>query len=100
MTITSAIVLFSVIWFMVLFVMLPIGLRTQGDVGETVPGTHESAPADFRMRRMALRVTAVSVVLWVLFAGVIASGWITVADLDWFGRGTPPAAAADGGTDG
>ncbi len=31
MGITSALVLFAVIWFMVLFVTLPIGLRTQGD---------------------------------------------------------------------
>ncbi|MAY31868.1 MAG: hypothetical protein CMM86_04625, partial [Rhodovulum sp.] len=38
MTITAAIVLFAVIWFMVLFVTLPVRLRTQGDVGEIVPG--------------------------------------------------------------
>ena len=31
MAITSAIVLFAVIWFLVMFITLPIRLRTQGD---------------------------------------------------------------------
>ncbi len=34
MGITSALVLFAVIWFMVLFITLPLRLTTQGDVGE------------------------------------------------------------------
>ena len=45
MSIVSAIVLFAVIWFMVLFIVLPIRLETQGDVGEHVPGTHAGSPA-------------------------------------------------------
>ncbi len=96
MTITSVIVLFAVIWFMVLFIALPIGLRTQGDEGKIVPGTHAGAPADLKMWRIAGRVTLVSVVLWMAIAGIILSGWITVADLDWFGRGTPRALPDDG----
>ena len=34
MTITGAIVLFSVTWFMVFFCVLPLRLVTQGDAGE------------------------------------------------------------------
>ena len=44
MTITAAIVLFAVIWFMVLFICLPLKVKTQGDSGNIVPGTPESAP--------------------------------------------------------
>ena len=40
MNVVSAIVLFAVIWFMVLFVVLPLRLKTQGDVGERLVGTH------------------------------------------------------------
>ena len=35
----AALVLFAVIWFLVLFVVLPLRLETQGDRGEKVPGT-------------------------------------------------------------
>ena len=51
MTITGAIVLFAVIWFVTLLVALPIGLRTQEEVGEVTPGTPASAPADPRIGR-------------------------------------------------
>ncbi len=37
MGITSALVLFAVIWFLVLFIVLPIRLKTQGDLGEIAP---------------------------------------------------------------
>ena len=38
MTPTAAIVVFAVIWFLTLFVMLPIGLRTQGEDGRRGAG--------------------------------------------------------------
>ncbi|RVT85858.1 DUF1467 family protein [Rhodobacteraceae bacterium CCMM004] len=94
MGITSALVLFAVIWFMVLFVALPVRLETQGDRGEVVPGTHAGAPANLRMKRKLAWVTAISAVLWVVIAAVILSGWITARDLDWFDRMEPPASAA------
>ncbi len=40
MGITSALVLFFVIWFLVFLVVIPIRLETQGVVGEVEPGTH------------------------------------------------------------
>ena len=92
MTITAAIVLFSVTWFMVFFIVLPLRLVTQGDAGEVVPGTPRAAPAGFVVARKARITTAVSVVLWLVFVGIISSGWITVRDLDWFGRMSPPGA--------
>ena len=92
MTITAAIVLFSVTWFMVFFVVLPLRLVTQGDAGEVVPGTPRAAPHGFVVARKARITTLVTVVLWLIFAGVIMSGWISVRDLDWFGRMSPPSA--------
>ncbi|MBL4841276.1 MAG: DUF1467 family protein [Thalassospira sp.] len=86
MAITSGIVLYAVIWFMVLFVTLPIRLRTQDDEGKVVPGTHASAPANFNLKRTMLIVTAVAIIVWAIIAGVIISGVISVSDPDWFGR--------------
>ncbi|MBV1902167.1 MAG: DUF1467 family protein [Marinosulfonomonas sp.] len=86
MAVTSGFVLFAVVWFMVLFVTLPIRLRTQGDEGEIVPGTQAGAPANFNLKRTMLIVTAVAFVVWAIIAGVIISGVISVSDPDWFGR--------------
>jgi predicted secreted protein len=90
MSIISAIVLYAVTWFMVMFVVLPVGLRTQGDEGEIVRGTHAGAPANFRARRMMRTVTLIATPIWALIAAVIIFGDISVRDIDWFNRMGPP----------
>ncbi|NBR90728.1 MAG: DUF1467 family protein [Rhodobacteraceae bacterium] len=87
---TSALVLFAVIWFMTFLIVLPIRLKTQGDVGEVVPGTHAGAPHEPQLKKRALITTAIAVVLWCIIAGIILSGAITIRDLDMFGRMGPP----------
>lgn len=84
MAITSALVLFAVIWFMTLLIVLPIRLKTQGDHGDIVPGTHASSPENPQMKKRFLITTVVAAILWVIIAGVIFSGLITVRDLEVF----------------
>ena len=86
MSITAAAVLCVVIWFVTMFVVLPIRLRTQGDEGEIVPGTHAGAPANFKLGRTLLIVTIAGTIVWAIIAGIIISGWIGVEDIDWFDR--------------
>lgn len=88
MDITSGIVLFAVIWFMVFFVVLPQRLTTQGEAGDVVPGTHSSAPADPQLGRKARITTIWAVVIWAVVATIILTGAITVEDLDFFNRRT------------
>jgi predicted secreted protein len=79
-------VLFSVIWFIALLVALPIGLTTQGEAGEVVPGTPASAPVDAMLRKKLLWVTLVTLALWGALCAVVLWGGISVRDLDVFGR--------------
>ena len=100
MAITSAIVLFAVIWFMVFLIILPLGLQTQGEAGEIVPGTHGSAPANLDIKRKAKLTSIWAFCIWVVVAGVILSGVITVRDLDWFNRMSTPEVSVTDGTNG
>ncbi|MGZ9811968.1 DUF1467 family protein [Pseudoroseicyclus sp. H15] len=86
MSITSAIVLYAITWFMVFFIVLPLNLTTQGDAGDVVRGTHEGSPAGPFMRRKLLITTIIGTIGWLLLTGVILSGWITVDDFDWSAR--------------
>ena len=95
MAITSAIVLFAVVWFMTFFVVLPLRTQTQGDVGEVVPGTHKSAPSGAVVGRKARITTYFAVPIWAVLVLVILSGWITVRDLDWFDRMATPQGIQD-----
>lgn len=86
MAITSALVLFAVLWFLVMLLTLQVTARTQGEEGEVVPGTHSGAPANFRLKRTMVIVTLITTLVWAVIAGIILSGVITVEDFDWFGR--------------
>ena len=98
MGITSALVLFAVIWFMTFLIVIPIRLQTQGDLGEVVPGTHAGSPEHHHLKKKAWITTGISFVLWVIIAGTILSGIISIEDIDMFNR--MGGGAAVDGTDG
>jgi len=85
MTITAALVLFSVIWFMVFFCVLPLRFQSQADAGSVVPGTPASAPADAQVGRKARITTIVTVMLFSVIASIIIWGGISVRDIDFMG---------------
>jgi len=97
MSITAAIVLYAVLWFLALFVVLPLGLTTQAEAGRIEPGTPGSAPRDAGLPRKLRLATAVSALLWLAIAGTILSGAVSLRDLEGFGRMSPPPAGGRGG---
>ncbi len=70
MSVSMGIAVYVVIWWTVLFAVLPIGVRTQAEDGSIVPGTPESAPTRPRLVRIVLITTLVS---GVVFAGLWAA---------------------------
>ena len=82
MSITSAIVLYAVTWFMVFFIVLPLRFVSQGDAGDVVPGTPKSAPATEIVGRKAKLTTLIATVVWAVLAGIILSGVISIRDID------------------
>ncbi len=89
MTITSAFVLYAVLWFMLFLMAIPIRLQTQGDLGNVVEGTHASSPENHHLKKKAWLTTLVAAVLWVILYVIITSGWITIRDIDMFDRMGP-----------
>ena len=89
MSITSALVLFAVIWFLVFFIAIPIRLETQGDRGEVVPGTHAGSPEVHNLKKKAWITTLVTLVFWAITCGIIVSGFMTMRDIDFFNRMDP-----------
>jgi predicted secreted protein len=71
MSVSFAIAIYVVIWWTVLFAILPIGVRTQGEDGSIVPGTPASAPTRPRLLRVVLLTTLVSALV---FAGL----WVAI----------------------
>lgn len=89
MTVISAIVVFWVIWFLTLLCIIPIGLQTQGESGETVDGTPSSAPVNPMIRKKAVQTTIVTIVIWAAVCSFILWGGVSVRDIDFFHRMSP-----------
>jgi predicted secreted protein len=63
MPIFSIFAIYFIIWWLTLFIVLPIGLRTQAEENEIVPGSVESAPARFRPLRVFLITSVLAAVI-------------------------------------
>jgi predicted secreted protein len=64
MPVTTAAAIFFLIWWIVLFAVLPWGVRSQQEDAEVAPGTDPGAPAIPNLRRKLIWTTLVSVVIF------------------------------------
>jgi predicted secreted protein len=71
--------IYFIIWWTVLFAVLPLGVRTQGEDGVVVRGTPESAPSKPRLLRIIAITTILATVVFAAVYAAVESGWI---DLD------------------
>lgn len=76
MNVVLLLALFAVLWWLVLFTILPIGLRTQDEEGETTLGSVSSAPSrTWHVVRSMLWGTVVSVAIFAaIYYGMGAFG--------------------------
>ena len=86
MSVTSAFVLFAVIWFLTFLIVIPFKIKTQGDMGVVLKGTQAGAPEVHDLRKKAIITTGLSLILWLLITILIVSEIVTIEDIDLFGR--------------
>ena len=67
----SALAIFFIIWWIVLFIVLPIGVRSQLEEEDVTLGTEHGAPLKHRLPRKMLLTTAISLVIFAIFYVVV-----------------------------
>jgi predicted secreted protein len=72
-----AISIYFIIWWLLLFCILPIGVRSQSDEGKVIPGTAESAPVKMHFLLKLLATTVLTSIVFtfvylIVFAHVIS----------------------------
>ena len=81
MSVTFAIAIYFIIWWTVLFAVLPIGVRTQGEDDAIVPGTPASAPTAPRLLRVVLLTTVISGLVFATLWALVTYGVIDLNEL-------------------
>jgi predicted secreted protein len=69
-TITTGFAIYFVLWWVVLFLTLPFGVRSQHEDGVGAPGTDPGAPVATKMGRKLIWTTVLSAVIFA--AGMLA----------------------------
>jgi predicted secreted protein len=73
-SIVSGIIVFIIIWWVVLFGVLPLGVRVPDNPGQ---GHASSAPERPQLLRKALITTAITIVIWLAVFALIESDLIS-----------------------
>ena len=81
MSVSFAIAIYFIIWWTVLFAVLPIGVRTQAEDGAVVPGTPESALAAPRLLRVVVLTTVISALVFAALWALIRYGIVDLNEL-------------------
>ena len=87
MSLGFAATIYFFIWWNVLFAMLPFGVRTTEEAGETLsPGSADSAPHRPRLLPKMIATTLVSAVIFAGIYAIIVHHVITLDDIPFFPR--------------
>ena len=81
MSITTAIAIYFLIWWVVLFAVLPFGVRSQEEQGEIASGTDPGAPAVPRLLAKVAWTTLVATIVFGICSVLYLKGLVTLASL-------------------
>ena len=77
-TISTLFAIYFVLWWLVLFVTLPFGIRSQHEDGVGAPGTDPGAPILARMGRKLLWTTIISAVIFAIALWAYYQGYLSI----------------------
>ena len=80
-TISTGLAIYFVMWWLVLFLTLPFGVRSQHEDGQGAPGTDPGAPILARMGRKLLLTTLISAVIFAISMWAYYQGYFNIERL-------------------
>jgi predicted secreted protein len=78
---TTIAAIYFIIWWTVLFAVLPFGIKSQHETGDVLPGTDSGAPVAPEFRSKLIWTTVVATVVFLLFYITYVSRVVTLEDL-------------------
>jgi predicted secreted protein len=81
MAVSTMFAIYFIIWWTVLFAVLPWGIHSQEETGDIAPGTDPGAPALPNLLRKGAWTTVISAVIFGIFYTFYVYHWISLDDL-------------------
>ena len=80
-SLSTAFAIYFVLWWLVLFLTLPFGVRSQHEDGVGEPGTDPGAPILTGMRRKLIWTTIISAIIYGLGMAAYQAGYLSIERL-------------------
>jgi len=77
-TVSTAFAIYFVLWWVVLFVTLPFGVRSQHEDGPGSPGTDPGAPIATKMRGKLIWTTVLSAAIYAAGVAAYRAGYLNI----------------------
>jgi predicted secreted protein len=91
MSLVSIIAIYFVLWWIVLFAVLPFGVRSSAEAGiDVVDGQDAGAPVAPLLKKKAIATTVVSAIIFAVFYWLVTAGYLNLDDLPIY-RSMPSA---------
>lgn len=75
---TSIVAIYLLFWVMSAFLVMPFGIKSVHETGDAlVPGQSDGAPANFDPKRILIRTTMLSVILFGAYYLNYVNGWLS-----------------------
>jgi predicted secreted protein len=78
MGLITSLLIFIIVWWVVFFMVLPIGIRTQSDDGIVEDGTDPGAPTNLNMVNKILITSGITIVLWLIIFVLVSTGVLSI----------------------
>ena len=89
MSLPLGLAIYFICWWIVLFTMLPIGVKTQEEAGTVEPGTPESAPVMPRLFPKLVATTIISAIVFAFIYAIVVHQVITLDDIPFLPKYDP-----------
>jgi len=74
----TGLLVYGVLWWLIFFMTLPVGVKSQEEDNSVVPGTTESAPVKPHLWRKAAATSVIAALLWGLVYLAVTQGWVSL----------------------
>lgn len=81
--VVNSIVVFLIVWWLILFMVLPIGVRSQTEAEDVVAGTEPGAPTDPQLKKKAWWSTVATSVVWLIWVVLAETGALSLPDFSY-----------------
>ncbi|GBF28419.1 hypothetical protein MnTg02_03483 [bacterium MnTg02] len=86
MNLVFALAIYFICWWIVFFIVLPFGVRTQDEEGEIEPGSPGSAPVAAHLLSKVVATTLIAACLFAIIYVVMVYDLITLDDIPFLPR--------------